>query len=81
MNLKEAGQIIEMREQIQEDIRTFMLAFPEGYDDGQVRATSDYMTDNLCDIVVANFNKYGKEFDWDKDDFWNNLDQGQYYNK
>ena len=49
--------IRNVNEQIQEDIRTFMLAFPAGYDDGQVRATADYMTDNLCDIVVANFKK------------------------
>ena len=53
--------IKNVREQIQKDIRTFMLAFPAGYDDGQVRATADYMTDNLCDIVVANFKKLEKE--------------------
>lgn len=50
-----------VREQIQEDIRTFMLAFPEGYDDGQVRATSEYITDNLCQIVVDNFKTLEKE--------------------
>ena len=49
--------IKSVREQLQEDIRTFMLAFPAGYDDGRVRATADYMTDSLCDIVVANFKK------------------------
>ena len=44
-----------IKEQIQEDIRTFMLAFPDGYDDGKVKADAEYMTDSLCDIVVNNF--------------------------
>ena len=56
-NYEERRKVVDIREQIQEDIRTFMLAFPDGYDDGQVRATADYMTDNLCEIVVANFKK------------------------
>ena len=47
----------DVKEQIQEDIRTFMLAFPDGYDDGKVKADAEYMTDSLCDIVVDNFNK------------------------
>ena len=60
-NYEERRKVVDIREQIQEDIRTFMLAFPDGYDDGQVRATADYMTDNLCDIVVANFKKLEEE--------------------
>ena len=61
MTIQEAGKVLELREQIQEDIQTFMLAFPDGYDDGQVRATADYMTENLCEIVVGNFKKFQKE--------------------
>ena len=59
--LKGQTHMINVREQIQKDIRTFMLAFPAGYDDGKVRATADYMTDSLCDIVVANFNKFQRD--------------------
>lgn len=59
--LKGQTHMRNAREQIQEDIRTFMLAFPAGYDDGQVRATSEYITDNLCQIVVDNFKKLEKE--------------------
>ena len=58
LTVKKAVQIIEVREQIQEDIRTFMLAFPDDYDDGDVKATADYMTDALCDLVVSNFKKF-----------------------
>jgi hypothetical protein len=61
MTVRTAKQLLQIREQIQEDIQTFMLAFPEGYDDGKVKATADYITDNLCDIVVNNF----KEFEVD----------------
>jgi hypothetical protein len=50
----------EVSEQIQEDIRTFMLAFPKGYDDGKVKADAEYITDALCQIVVDNFNKTRK---------------------
>ena len=57
MTIREAGKVILLREQIQEDIQTFMLAFPDGYDDGSVRADADYITDSLCDLVVANFKK------------------------
>ena len=53
--VREAAQILECNEQIQEDIRTFMLAFPAGYDDGKVTADADYITDTLCDLVTANF--------------------------
>ena len=59
--LKGQTHIKNVREQIQDDIQTFMLAFPAGYDDGQVRATSEYMTDNLCQIVVDNFKNLEKE--------------------
>ena len=55
MNIREAGKVLELREQLQEDVRTFMLAFPAGYDDGTVRASADYITDSLCDLVTANF--------------------------
>jgi len=55
--MKGQKYIQEVKEQIQEDISTFMLAFPKGYDDGAVKATADYITDSLCDIVVANFKK------------------------
>ena len=61
MTVREAGKVLELREQLQEDVRTFMRAFPAGYDDGQVTATADYITDNLCDIVVTNFNKFQRE--------------------
>ena len=61
--------MLSIREQIQEDIRTFMLAFPAGYDDGQVRATADYMTDNLCEIVVDNFKKL-EEWNQESDKKW-----------
>ena len=57
---EERRQVLECREQIQEDIRVFMMAFPGGYitcKDGTVKATSEYMTDTLCEIVLANFNK------------------------
>ena len=59
--LKGQTHMINVREQIQKDIRTFMLAFPAGYDDGEVRSTADYMTDSLCDIVVANFKELEEE--------------------
>ena len=51
----------QIEEQLQEDIRTFMLAFPAGYDDGAVRADADYITDTLCDLVASNFRQLEKE--------------------
>mgnify|MGYP001377707153 CR=1 FL=1 len=51
----------EAKEQVEEDIRTFMLAFPADYDDGKVRASSEYITNQLCIIASANINRIDLE--------------------
>ena len=45
--------IISVREQIQEDIITYASALDDGSDGG---CLTDEMLNQLCDIVVSNFN-------------------------
>ena len=51
MTVREAGKILELREQIQEDI----IALREEY------SWNDHEVDDLCQVVVDNFNKFQKE--------------------
>tara|TARA_R100000900_G_scaffold31266_1_gene25295 strand:- start:3040 stop:3204 length:165 start_codon:yes stop_codon:yes gene_type:complete len=48
MNMKDAREIIEAREQIQEDIITYFDDFPQIKD--------EHITD-ICNIIVRNFDK------------------------
>ena len=71
MTVKEAGSIIRMREQIQEDIRTYL----DEYDIPQP------CMDDLCQIVVDNFDNFPRAFEEEtKDEYWAKLDDGQKYN-
>jgi hypothetical protein len=47
-------QLMSLREQIQEDIITYASALDDGSDGG---CLTDDILDQLCDIVVSNFNK------------------------
>ena len=63
-----------MREQIQEDIMTYMDDKMSGY-------AKQTTIDDLCQIVVENFNNYPKAFQEEtRDEFWAKLDDGQKYN-
>ena len=46
-------QLHELRDRVQEDLRTY-------FDDLNLGGyfLSDYALDNMCDIIVNNFNKY-----------------------
>ena len=48
MNVSEAGKMIEIREQIQEDIITYFDDFPQIKDEHIV---------DICNIIVRNFDK------------------------
>ncbi len=51
MNVSEAGKMIEIREQIQEDIITYFDDFPQIKDEHIV---------DICNIIVRNFDKINK---------------------
>ena len=46
-------ELMSLREQIQEDIITYASALDDGSDGG---CLTDDILDQLCDIVVSNFN-------------------------
>ena len=72
MTVKEAGSINRMREQIQEDILTYLDANGLG---------DDVHASDLCQIVVENFDNFPRAFEEEtKDEFWAKLDDGQKYN-
>jgi len=53
MTYEEAGKVLELREQIQEDILAYF--------DSVAFVHSDHGRDDLCKIVVDNFDKFQKE--------------------
>lgn len=53
MTIREAGKVLELREQIQEDILSYF--------DSVAFVHNDHGKDDLCQIIVDNFNKFQKE--------------------
>jgi hypothetical protein len=51
MSVRDAGKMIETREQIQENIRTYAM------ENHMIRLASDEVLDNLCQIVVDGFSE------------------------
>ena len=51
MSVREAGRLIEAREQMQENIRTYAM------ENHMIRLASDEVLDNLCQIVVDGFSE------------------------
>ena len=49
--VKEASKLIQVREQIQENIRTYAM------DNHMIRLANDEVLDNLCQIVVDGFSE------------------------
>jgi len=49
--VKEASKLIQVREQIQENIRTYAM------ENHLIRLASDEVLDNLCQIVVDGFSE------------------------
>ena len=49
MSVREAGKLIEAREQMQENIRTYAM------ENHLIRLSSDEVLDNLCQIVLDGF--------------------------
>ena len=49
--VKEASKLIQVREQIQENIRTYAM------ENHMIRLASDEVLDNLCQIVVDGFSE------------------------
>ena len=47
--VKEASKLIQVREQIQENIRTYAM------ENHMIRLASDEVLDNLCQIVIDGF--------------------------
>ena len=51
MSVRDAGRIIEARDQMQENIRTYAM------ENHLIRLASDEVLDNLCQIVVDGFSE------------------------
>jgi|TARA_R110000851_G_scaffold196022_4_gene346860 hypothetical protein len=49
--VKEASKLIQVREQIQENIRTYAM------DNHMIRLANDEVLDNLCQIIVDGFSE------------------------
>jgi hypothetical protein len=49
MSVREAGKLIEAREQMQENIRTYAM------ENHLIRLANDEVLDNLCQIVLDGF--------------------------
>jgi hypothetical protein len=59
MTIREAGKVLELREQIQEDIISYVDS-QNGLLSYQMASDDEYK-DALCQIIADNFNKFQKE--------------------
>jgi len=57
MTVREAGKVLDIREQIQEDIASYMTV----QENSKYLVLPEECTDDLCQIVVDNFKKLENE--------------------